>query len=139
MRLIHRTNGTELSSPERDFLAIEGLPTAELRRLLDHAERLLPAAVGDEPADERLRGRIVANLFFEDSTRTRVSFEIAARRLGAEVVNLSASGSSASKGETLVDTALTMTMGNQAKIISWYDNEWGYSCRVVDLAQKLLP
>ncbi len=40
---------------------------------------------------------------------------------------------------SLVDTALTMTMGNQAKIISWYDNEWGYSCRVVDLAQKLLP
>ncbi|MBU6362731.1 MAG: type I glyceraldehyde-3-phosphate dehydrogenase [Acidobacteria bacterium] len=40
---------------------------------------------------------------------------------------------------SLVDTALTMTMGNQAKVISWYDNEWGYSCRVVDLAQKLLP
>ena len=40
---------------------------------------------------------------------------------------------------SLVDTDLTMTMGNQAKVISWYDNEWGYSCRVVDLAQKLLP
>ena len=40
---------------------------------------------------------------------------------------------------SMVDTALTMTMGNQAKVISWYDNEWGYSCRVVDLAQKLLP
>lgn len=108
MRLIHRTNGTELSSPERDFLAIEGLPVAALQRLLDHAERLLPSAVGDAPADERLRGRIVANLFFEDSTRTRVSFEIAARRLGADVVNLTASGSSASKGETLVDTALNI-------------------------------
>ena len=40
---------------------------------------------------------------------------------------------------SLVDAGLTMTMGNQAKVISWYDNEWGYSCRVVDLAQKLLP
>jgi aspartate carbamoyltransferase catalytic subunit len=61
--------------------------------------------VGDAVAEERLRGRVVANIFFEDSTRTRVSFEIAAKRLGANVVNLGASGSSASKGETLVDTA----------------------------------
>ena len=105
MRLIQRTNGTELSSPGRDFLAIEGLPASELRRLLDHAEALLPAAVGDVRAEARLAGRVVANLFFEDSTRTRVSFEIAAKRLGADIVNLGASGSSASKGETLVDTA----------------------------------
>lgn len=105
VRLIQRTNGSELSSPSRDFLAIEGMPKDELVALLDRAERLLPAAVGDAPAEERLRGRVIANIFFEDSTRTRVSFEIAAKRLGAEVVNLGAAGSSASKGETLVDTA----------------------------------
>jgi aspartate carbamoyltransferase catalytic subunit len=105
VRLIQRTQASELASASRDFLAIEDLAPAELRALLERAERLLPAAVGDAAAEERLRGRIVANLFFEDSTRTRVSFEIAAQRLGAGVVNLGASGSSASKGETLVDTA----------------------------------
>ena len=77
----------------------------QLTGLLDHAERLLPSAVGDTPAERVLAGKLIANLFFEDSTRTRVSFEIAARRLGADVVNLGASGSSASKGESLVDTA----------------------------------
>ncbi len=116
--LIHRTNGSDLSSSSRDFLAIEGLVLSDLRALLDRAERLLPAAVGDAPADERLRGRVVANLFFEDSTRTRVSFEIAAKRLGAEVVNLGASGSSTSKGETLVDTARNIeAMGVDAIVV----------------------
>ena len=105
MRLLQRTHASDLSSPSRDFLSIEGLSASELRALLERAERLLPAAVGDAVAEERLRGRVVANIFFEDSTRTRVSFEIAAKRLGANVVNLGASGSSASKGETLVDTA----------------------------------
>lgn len=105
MRLLQRTHASDLSSPARDFLSIEDLSATELRALLDRAERLLPSAVGDAVAEERLRGRVVANIFFEDSTRTRVSFEIAAKRLGASVVNLGASGSSASKGETLVDTA----------------------------------
>ena len=88
-----------------DFLALEGVCATELTSILDDAERLLPCAVGDAPAARVLEGKLIANLFFEDSTRTRVSFEIAARRLGAEVVNLSASGSSASKGESLVDTS----------------------------------
>jgi aspartate carbamoyltransferase catalytic subunit len=105
VRLLQRTHASDLSSPSRDFLSIEGLSASELRALLERTERLLPVAVGDAVAEERLRGRVVANIFFEDSTRTRVSFEIAAKRLGASVVNLGASGSSASKGETLVDTA----------------------------------
>lgn len=88
-----------------DFLALEGVSASELTALLDHAERLFPAAVGDAPSERVLAGKLIANLFFEDSTRTRVSFEIAARRLGADVVNLTASGSSASKGESLVDTS----------------------------------
>lgn len=118
MRLIQRTLGSDLSSSSRDFLAIEGLAPNDLRALLDRAERLLPAAVGDAAAEERLRGRVVANIFFEDSTRTRVSFEIAAKRLGASVVNLGASGSSASKGETLVDTARNIeAMGVDAVVV----------------------
>jgi aspartate carbamoyltransferase catalytic subunit len=118
VRLIQRTLGSDLSSSSRDFLAIEGLAPSDLRALLDRAERLLPAAVGDAAAEERLRGRVVANIFFEDSTRTRVSFEIAAKRLGASVVNLGASGSSASKGETLVDTARNIeAMGVDAVVV----------------------
>ena len=115
MRLLHRNHA---SDPSRDFLAIEGLAVSELRALIDRAERLLPAAMGEAQAEERLRGRVVANIFFEDSTRTRVSFEVAAKRLGADVVNLGASGSSASKGETLVDTARNIeAMGVDALVI----------------------
>jgi aspartate carbamoyltransferase catalytic subunit len=69
-----------------------------------------------------LRGRTVVNLFFEDSTRTRTSFELAAKRLSADVINFSAKGSSVSKGETLKDTALTLeAMGSDAVVIrhSW--------------------
>jgi aspartate carbamoyltransferase catalytic subunit len=118
VRFLHRHHASDLSAPSRDFLAIEGLPVSELRALLDRAERLLPAAMGEAQAEERLRGRVVANIFFEDSTRTRVSFEIAAKRLGADVVNLGASGSSASKGETLVDTARNIeAMGVDALVI----------------------
>ena len=69
-----------------------------------------------------LRGRTVVNLFFEDSTRTRTSFELAAKRLSADVINVSAKGSSVSKGETLKDTALTLeAMGSDAVVVrhSW--------------------
>ena len=118
VRLITRNHGPHASRTARDFLAIEGLPLPELRGLLDSAVRLLPAAVGDAQADQRLRGKVVANIFFEDSTRTRVSFEVAAKRLGAEVVNLGASGSSASKGESLVDTARNIeAMGVDAIVV----------------------
>lgn len=105
VRLVQRTSLRPQDRAARDFLAIEGLPIGELRALLARAEELLPVAVGDARGERTLEGRVVANIFFEDSTRTRVSFEIAADRLGAAVVNLGASGSSASKGETLVDTA----------------------------------
>ena len=118
MRLIHRTSGTDLSSDSRDFLAIEGLPLSDLRALLDSAERLLPAAIGETHAQPQLHGRVIGNLFFEDSTRTRVSFEIAAKRLGADVVNLGSSGSSTSKGETLVDSARNIeAMGVDAIVV----------------------
>jgi aspartate carbamoyltransferase catalytic subunit len=106
------------STSPRDFLGIEGLAPGELEALLDRAEALLPAAMGQVRSEPKLAGRVVANIFFEDSTRTRVSFEIAAKRLGAEVVNLGASGSSASKGETLVDTARNIeAMGVDAIVV----------------------
>ncbi|WP_372727039.1 aspartate carbamoyltransferase catalytic subunit [Nocardioides sp.] len=85
------------------------LTTAEeMRSLADRPIKKLPA----------LRGRTVVNLFFEDSTRTRISFEAAAKRLSADVINFSAKGSSLSKGESLKDTALTLeAMGADAVVV----------------------
>ncbi|MBK6424887.1 MAG: aspartate carbamoyltransferase catalytic subunit [Blastocatellia bacterium] len=92
------------TAPRRDLLQIRGLSAGEIVTLLDAATKWLdPASVSD-----RLAGRTVINLFLEPSTRTRVSFEIAAKRLGASVVNIAAASSSLVKGETLVDTARTL-------------------------------
>jgi aspartate carbamoyltransferase catalytic subunit len=87
--------------------------------VLDTAAQLDQALVGREVKKlPTLRGRTVVNLFFEDSTRTRTSFELAAKRLSADVVNFSAKGSSVSKGESLKDTALTLeAMGADAVVI----------------------
>lgn len=85
----------------RHFLGLEGLPRAELQQLLTRAHEYREGRVGGR----HLVGRVVANVFYEPSTRTRSSFEVAAAGLGAHVLNWSVSGSSASKGETLVDTA----------------------------------
>jgi aspartate carbamoyltransferase catalytic subunit len=85
---------------------------AEMAQVADRAVKKLPT----------LRGRTVVNLFFEDSTRTKTSFELAAKRLSADVINFAAKGSSVSKGETLKDTALTLeAMGTDAVVIrhSW--------------------
>jgi aspartate carbamoyltransferase catalytic subunit len=86
--------------------------------VLDTAEEL--ARVSDRPMKKlpTLRGRTVVNLFFEDSTRTRISFEAAAKRLSADVINFSAKGSSVSKGESLKDTAMTLeAMGADAVVV----------------------
>jgi aspartate carbamoyltransferase catalytic subunit len=86
--------------------------------ILDTAEEL--ASVADRPIKKlpTLRGRTVVNLFYEDSTRTRISFEAAAKRLSADVINFSAKGSSVAKGEGLKDTALTLeAMGADAVVI----------------------
>ncbi len=82
------------------------------------ARELLTLAHRDEHPHESLRGRTIANLFFEDSTRTRVSFSVAAQKLGAQVVDLGSTGSSVSKGETLIDTAWTIeSMGVDAIVV----------------------
>ena len=99
------------------LLGLRGLPVERLRRLLSRARDLIPSVEG-EPPPALLRGRSVANLFFEDSTRTRLSFSIAARRMGAEILDLTGPGSSVSKGETLLDTALNVrAMGVDAMVI----------------------
>ncbi|MDY3560693.1 aspartate carbamoyltransferase catalytic subunit [Gemmata sp. JC673] len=89
----------------KHLLGLEGVSSAELTRILDAAERLDRVGVGDVPKRDDLKGKVVVNLFYEPSTRTRVSFGLAARRLGADVLDFSPSGSSTSKGESFIDTA----------------------------------
>jgi aspartate carbamoyltransferase catalytic subunit len=101
-----------------DLLSIEDLSAEQITRILDTAEALKDIALRPIKKVPTLRGRTVCNLFFEDSTRTRISFEIAAKRLSADVINFSAKGSSVSKGEGLKDTALTLqAMGVDAIVV----------------------
>jgi aspartate carbamoyltransferase catalytic subunit len=92
----------------RHFLSIEGLDASEIGFLLDEAERWVETGRQARKVDHRLAGLTQVNAFFEASTRTLLSFEIAGKRLGADVVNLMAGTSSLKKGETLLDTALTL-------------------------------
>jgi aspartate carbamoyltransferase catalytic subunit len=102
----------------RHLLSAADLSAAEAVLVLDTAEEM---ALVSERAIKKLptlRGRTVVNLFFEDSTRTRTSFEVAAKRLSADVITFSARGSSVSKGESLKDTALTLeAMGSDAVVV----------------------
>jgi aspartate carbamoyltransferase catalytic subunit len=102
----------------RHLLSAGDLDAATATLVLDTAEEM--AGVADRQVKKlpTLRGRTVVNLFYEDSTRTRISFEAAAKRLSADVINFSAKGSSVSKGESLKDTALTLqAMGADAVVI----------------------
>ena len=88
----------------KHLLSIEGLPREVLLRILDTAESFLEVSDRDVKKVPLLRGKSVFNLFFENSTRTRTTFEIAAKRLSADVINLDVGRSSTAKGETLLDT-----------------------------------
>jgi aspartate carbamoyltransferase catalytic subunit len=103
----------------KHLLSAADLSEQDALLILDTAEQMDRALAGREVKKlPTLRGRTVVNLFFEDSTRTRTSFELAAKRLSADVINFSAKGSSVSKGESLKDTALTLeAMGADAVVI----------------------
>ncbi|HLH11926.1 MAG TPA: aspartate carbamoyltransferase catalytic subunit [Methylovirgula sp.] len=92
----------------RHLLGIEGLSAADILTLLDRAEEAIEVSRQIEKKRATLRGRTLINLFFEASTRTQSSFELAGKRLGADVMNMSVSTSSVKKGETLIDTAMTL-------------------------------
>ena len=103
---------------KRHLISAADLSRSDALLILDTAEEL--ASLADRPIKKlpTLRGRTVVNLFYEDSTRTRISFEAAAKRLSADVINFSAKGSSVAKGESLKDTALTLeAMGADAVVI----------------------
>jgi aspartate carbamoyltransferase catalytic subunit len=97
---------------KRHLLGIEGLSPPKITALLDLAENYVLLNRSGKTQRDLLRGRTLINLFFEDSTRTRTSFELAGKRLGADVINMSVSTSSVSKGETLLDTAATLNAMN---------------------------
>ena len=102
----------------RHLLSVSDLTKIQAISILDTASELARISEGTVKKLPTLRGRTIVNLFAEDSTRTRISFEAAAKRLSADVINFSAKGSSLSKGESLKDTALTLqAMGADAVVI----------------------
>src|SRR5580692_550769 len=98
----------EPAFPHRHLLGIEGLSAQDISFLLDLAEAAIEVSRQVEKKRSTLRGRTLINLFFEASTRTQSSFELAGKRLGADVMNMSVATSSVKKGETLIDTAMTL-------------------------------
>ena len=94
--------------PHRHLLGIEGLAPEDIIQLLDLADEAVEVSRQVEKKKATLRGRTQINLFFEASTRTQASFELAGKRLGADVMNMSVGSSSIKKGETLIDTAMTL-------------------------------
>ncbi|KWT70550.1 aspartate carbamoyltransferase catalytic subunit [Hyphomicrobium sulfonivorans] len=97
-----------LHFPHRHLLTVEGLGVQEIHFLLDLADRFADENRQAGKRHDVLRGRTLINLFFENSTRTQASFEMAGKRLGADVMNMSVATSSVQKGETLIDTAVTL-------------------------------
>ncbi|MEE9317220.1 MAG: aspartate carbamoyltransferase catalytic subunit, partial [Rhodospirillales bacterium] len=94
--------------PHRHLLGIEGLSPEEISILLDRSETYVEQNRRADKTTPLLHGRTIINLFFEDSTRTRTSFELAGKRLGGDIINMSVDTSSVKKGETLIDTAMTL-------------------------------
>ncbi len=105
------------SFPHRHLLGIEGLSHRDITALLDRAETYIDFNRQEIKKSDILRGRTQINLFFEPSTRTQSSFELAGKRLGADVMNMNVAASAISKGETLIDTAVTLNAMNPDLIV----------------------
>ena len=107
-----------VSLKNKDILQLQGMPEAQLRLILDTAKEMKGIIDRDIKKVPTLRGKAVINLFYEPSTRTRTSFELAGKYLGADVVNITTSASSIVKGESLRDTLLTIeAMGVDAVVM----------------------
>ncbi|HZW09741.1 MAG TPA: aspartate carbamoyltransferase catalytic subunit [Phycisphaerales bacterium] len=113
-----RAPETQSLAHERSLLGLAETGVSRIRHLLARARELRPVALGEAPPAPTLRGKTIATVFFEGSTRTRTSFTIAAQRMGASAVDLSAAGSSLSKGESMTDTARNVeAMGVHALVV----------------------
>ncbi len=124
---------TGIDFPHRHLLTIADLSADDISALLDLAEAQAARNRGADKKQSRLRGSTQINLFFESSTRTRTSFELAGKRLGADVINMSVEGSSIKKGETLIDTAMTLNAMQPDVLVVRHDE----SGAVALLAQKV--
>ena len=102
------SNTLKISFPHQHLLGIEGLSAEQIQTILNLAKSHIEQNRKTNKKRTTLRGRTFVNLFFENSTRTRTSFELAGKRLGADVLNMSVQTSSIKKGETLIDTAMTL-------------------------------
>jgi len=122
-----------MNLPTRHLLAIEGLHPPQIAQLLDLADSYVLLTRSGKTQRDLLRGRTLINLFFEDSTRTRTSFELAGKRLGADVINMSVASSSVNKGETLLDTAATLNAMHCDLLVVRHDQSGAPSL----LAQKV--
>ncbi|HSF29590.1 MAG TPA: aspartate carbamoyltransferase, partial [Candidatus Tectomicrobia bacterium] len=92
----------------KDILGTQDMSATDITYVLDATESFLEVSTREVKKVPTLRGKTIINLFYEPSTRTRTSFEIAGKRLSADVINISHSGSSVAKGESLKDTAMTL-------------------------------
>ncbi len=119
--------------PHRDLLGIEGLCVPDITNLLNLADKYVELNRQLDKKTNVLRGRTQINLFFESSTRTQSSFELAGKRLGADVMNMNIASSSVNKGETLLDTAVTLNAMNPDLLVVRH----GDSGAVALLAQKV--
>ena len=106
--MVELAPATDLQPLRRHILGMEGVPKEEIEILLDLSESYIDQNRQDDKKSSILRGRTLINVFFENSTRTRTSFELAGKRLGADVINMSVSSSAIKKGETLIDTAMKL-------------------------------
>ena len=122
-----------MNLPTRHLLGIEGLHPPQIAQLLDLADSYVLLTRSGKTQRDLLRGRTLINLFFEDSTRTRTSFELAGKRLGADVINMSVASSSVNKGETLLDTAATLNAMHCDLLVVRHDQSGAPSL----LAQKV--
>ena len=95
---------------KQDLLGLKGMSAEEIKNILDTAKTMKMVVNQPSKKTQHLQGRTVVNLFYENSTRTRLSFELAAKYMSANAANITASGSSVQKGETLIDTAETINM-----------------------------
>ena len=128
------TSGTKyLQFPHRHLLGIHGLSQQDIIALPDRADHYVALNRQQNKKGDALRGRTQINLFFESSTRTQSSFELAGKRLGADVMNMSVASSAMNKGETLIDTAVTLNAMNPDLIVVRHAS----SCAVALLAQKV--
>ena len=108
----------QVSLKGKDLLGLQNVSPEEIKLILDVAKKMKKIVLSDDKKVPLLKGKSIINLFMEPSTRTRSSFELAGKYLGADVINLSPSGSSMGKGESFRDTLLTMSyMGTDAIVM----------------------